>query len=73
MKQHIEVWHDTTSQPGIETWNVSLCGEDGSEIRLLGAYELHRDADRAARLAHLAYSIPVFERNENGELTAQAA
>ena len=56
MARTIEVWLDSTSDSESPMWCVSLCAEDGDEIRCLSTHDDEADAWDAVKAMHLGWT-----------------
>ncbi len=48
MVRHIEVWLDAASDIDEPVWCVSLCEDDGQEVRCFSVHDEKADAEAAA-------------------------
>jgi hypothetical protein len=62
----IEVWHDDTSDPGNPLYCVSLCEDDGEEIKCLSTHERRADAEIAGRGAAEKRNLKAIFRGIRG-------
>ena len=67
--RRIDVWHDTHSDSDTPVWCVSLCEEDGEEIRCLSSFPARDEAIDAGRAEANRRSLLAFERSSCGEST----
>jgi hypothetical protein len=68
--RHIEVWHDDTSDPDEPLWCVSLCEEDGEEVRCFSTHDERNEADAAARRAAQKRGLKAYYRGKHGDTVA---
>ena len=64
LNAHIEVWFDGTS--GDDLYCVSLCQEDGAEVKCLSTHEDESEAKDEGRRVAKARGLPVLFREESG-------
>ncbi len=64
--RHIEVWLDETSDSDDPTYCVSLCEEDGEEVKLIGTRDAREEADELGLRAADKRGIPVMFRETSG-------
>ena len=65
--RHIEVWYDETSDCDNPLYCVSLCEEDGREIKCLSTHENREEADDAGRKAAAKRDVVALYRTRQGE------
>lgn len=70
MARQIEVWYDETSDSDEPIWCVSLCEEDGEEIKCLATYDDRDEAIEAGRRAAAKRSIEASERSVHGQTSS---
>ena len=63
MARHIEVWYDETSDAAEPMWCVSLCEEDGSEVKCLSTHEDKDEAESAGESAAAKRHIDACTRD----------
>jgi hypothetical protein len=66
MANHIEVWHDETSDASEPRYCVSLCEEDGEEVRCLSTHEGRDEAEEAGRSEAGKRGLAVLYREKTG-------
>lgn len=72
MARHIEVWYDETSDSDNPLWCVSLCEEDGEEIKCLSTHEDEGDAASYGESAAAKRKIDARKRDEDGSVYTYA-
>lgn len=60
--RHIEVWYDETSDSDNPVYCVSLCEEDGEEIKCLSTHDDRADALEAGQKSADKRGIALVER-----------
>lgn len=69
MSKQIEVWYDETSDTDEAVWCVSLCDEEGQEVRCLSTHDDQSDAIEAGREAAQERGMRLCERSKYGAVT----
>ena len=69
MSKQIEVWYDETSDADEPVWCVSLCDDDGQEVKCLSAHDDKDDAIDAGREAAQERGLRLCERSKHGPIT----
>ena len=68
--RHIEVWYDETSDSDQPTYCISLCDEDGDEIKCLGTYDDRAEAESAGLEAATERGMECLYRDTSGQTSA---
>lgn len=68
MSKQIEVWCDATSDTD-EVWCVSLCDDDGQEVKCLSTHDDKDDAIDAGKEAAQKWELRLCERSKHGPIT----
>lgn len=66
MTRHIVVWLDDASNYNKPTWCVSLCREDGDEIKCLSTHDEESEAIEEGKRTAAELSLAAFARSERG-------
>lgn len=70
--ERIEVWRDSTSDPETPVWCVSLCADDGEEIRCLDTTDDHDAGIASGREEARQRDLPLYCRDRDGGCTLLA-
>lgn len=69
MSQQIEVWRDETSDADEPIWCVSLCDDDGQEVKCLSTHDDKSGAIEAGRKVAHKRGLRLCERSKYGPIT----
>lgn len=70
MPRHIEIWYDETSDSDNPEWCVSVCEDDGEEIRCLSTHGRYSDAVAAGKKSAAKRGIELVERSTSGQTSS---
>ena len=72
MSRHIEVWHDKTSDSDSPVWCVSLCEDDGDEVKCLSTHETEYEAEAVGEVEAAHRHIDACKRDTDGSVWTYA-